>query len=348
MKTFQITFFLILTVLSVFLISCKNEPTGPIPPSIAPGEIFFPRFRYIPVISHAVYSISSDGTNKKLVTTFGIIISPPFQNKMLLGRGDSIYFINNMYVANLDGTGIIEIPRSTYYPVNAKLSPDAMKVLFTCDVGNYLVVVNADGTGLIQLSENIRGTEQAPAFSPDSKQIAFIETEPNFDSYITLINVDGTNPVRIKDSIHYSSESMICWSPDGSKLAFDNVDKNGKTSIFTINKDGSGYFNLTASTHGDFFPDWSPDGSKILYSEFGQTGIPDIAVVNSDGTGKRKLTNTANLYERNPKWSPNGTKALFSSQDMSMQTSLKVIDISSGNVTNIADSTSLGFWNFSK
>lgn len=348
MKSFQITFYFILTVLLVFLISCENKPTGPIPPSGSTGDIYFSRIKFTPVISHEVYAVSSEGTNRIFITSAGMLVSPPYNNKMALARADSVYFMDKMYVANLDGTVIVEIPRNGYYPVYYQLSPDAGKVFFTCDAGNYLCDANSDGTGLIVLSQNIRGTETAPAFSPDSRQIAFIETEPNFGSYITLINVDGTNPVRIKDSIHYSTESKICWSPDGLKLAFDNVDKNGKTSIFTINKDGSEYFNLTSSNHFDFFPDWSPDGSKILYSDFDQTGIPDIAVINSDGTGKRKLTNTADIYERDPKWSPDGNKILFSSTTMTNQTSLKVMDYESGQTMNISDSTGIGFWNFSK
>jgi Tol biopolymer transport system component len=78
-------------------------------------------------------------------------------------------------------------------------------------------------------------------------------------------------------------------------------------------------------------------------------GIPDIGLINADGTGKRNLTNSSDIYERDSKWSPNGQKILYSSYTITAHvTKLKVMELSSGKVTNIADSAGIGFWNFSK
>ena len=328
--------------------SCKHSGVITNVQVLPSGEIYFSEFKDT-TFGFETYSISSDGSNRNLVTELGVITSIPYCNKMTIGKVDSFFFYNKLYVMNTNTTNLVEIPRSNYYPVCFILSPDASKVLFTTDAGNYLCVANSDGSNLIQLSSGISGSESSPKFSPDSKKIAFLELIPSVMTCLSIVNTDGTNLVRIKDSVYNYSQSTLNWSPDGNKIAFcTDSAATGRSSIYVINIDGTGYTNLSKSSHIDIDPEWSPDGTQIIFTTNESSGVTDIVLMNSDGSGKKNLTNTPNVHEVFPHWSPDGTNVIFASH-YGGNSSLTVFDINTEVSINIADSiaSSFAFWNYS-
>ena len=112
---------------------------------------------------------------------------------------------------------------------------------------------------------------------------------------------DGTRHWRVTPSpVHHLSTIL---SPDKKKvLAYGYV----------YATDGSG---LLAYLGEGSFGSWSPDGTKIIYTIEKNNGHAiigsDIYVINADGTGKKRLTNTPNNIEIEPRWSPDGTKVAF-------------------------------------
>jgi len=313
MKNYLYLILLLFFICIVLVYSCNNSGNIINSQLSSSGEIYFTKFKDT-TIGFETYSISSDGSNRNLVTELGIITSIPYHDKMTIGKIDGLFFLSKLYVMNTNGTNAVEILRNNYFPVYFILSPDASKVLFTTDAGNYLCVVNSDCSNLLQISSHISGNETTPKFSPDSKRIAFLESVPYDQRYLSIINTDGTNIVRLKDSVFSYHQSTLCWSPDGNKITFCNDSSaTGKSSIYVIIVDGSGYTNLSKSNHIDTDPEWSPDGTKIVFTTNESSGITDIALMNSDGTEKKNLTNTSNAYEVFPHWSPDGTKIIYAS-----------------------------------
>ncbi|RPI12655.1 MAG: hypothetical protein EHM58_19890 [Ignavibacteriae bacterium] len=340
--------FILSFIIMLLISSCKEETiVNPNPVKISYQEIYYTQFQNtIPGLK--TYTISQTGTNKQLVSDGFGIISEPHSYKMLTAKIDSGFYYNDLTVMNIDGTNPVTLPVTNYYPVWAQLSPDASKVFFTCNAGNYLFVINSDGTGLIEISNDILGTERAVSFSPDSKKIAFIESLPGVKAQLTIADVNGSNKINIKDSINYSSNFTIDWSPDGSKIAFQNSTPPNIVSIYTVNTDGTNYKNLTNAYQWDNYPSWSPDGNYLAFFSIDNLGQRGMYVINSDGTNKRLLflagTNEYMIFT--PMWYINGKKILYVSNVNNTDREVKIYDFDTGAITAAAFDVLYAFWNY--
>jgi Tol biopolymer transport system component len=149
--------------------------------------------------------------------------------------------------------------------------------------------------------------QDAPAWSPDAKRIAFAsDRDGHYGIYV--MRADGTHSHRILLSA--SGEAAPAWSPDGREIAFSR----GTSGIYVMRPDGRG---LRRLTHGpaakDTDPAWSPDGTRVAFvrRKYGQDAL---FVVRLDGRGLCELTpfTTSTL---NPAWSPNGAMLAYSAGD---------------------------------
>jgi Tol biopolymer transport system component len=166
-------------------------------------------------------------------------------------------------------------------------------------------VINPDGTDDTSLTSN-QASNQAPAWSPDGRRIAFTSDGDGRDnSYdVYTINADNGERTRLTST---GNASSVSWSPDGNKIAFADYD------IYTVNADGTGL--RTVSDAGrSWDPAWSPNGRQIAFVGIGD-GHQEIFKVNADGTEQTRLTTTTSgrsgLDYIDPTWSPDGTKIAF-------------------------------------
>ena len=88
--------------------------------------------------------------------------------------------------------------------------------------GSDLYVVEIDGSGLTKLDEET----SLPAWSPDSRRIAFAKREVEDGGYVAVriytIGIDGTD---VRELISFPEGEVvwtdnISWSPDGSEILF--------------------------------------------------------------------------------------------------------------------------------
>jgi Tol biopolymer transport system component len=147
-------------------------------------------------------------------------------------------------------------------------------------------------------------SNSAPAWSPDGKKIAFVQTlRGNSDLYV--MNADGSHKrVLTHDE---AKEADPDWSPDGRLIAFATGFANA-SAIDVIGADGSGR-HLLAAAGDPTDPDWSPDGSRIAYvaheQERGQIGV-----MNADGSNQHMVLRDAE-WDVSPAWSPDGSRIAF-------------------------------------
>jgi TolB protein len=329
--------FAVLFSLLLLISACSD--TVVTPAEIQPQEIYFNSANSV---SSDIRTINSSGNNNYLILKNAVLLSSP-RFKMLAGSFDSLFYYSSMFVTDLKGNNRIDLPLGNYKPVYAQLSPDSKKVLFTCDEGNYLMIINSDGTNLLQLSNAILGTENAVSFSPVSNQIAFIGYTADSGSALNIINTDGTGERIIKDSINYSNYNTLDWSNYG-KIVFINTE-NQKSHLFTIYPDGSGLKRISPEP-GDFddSPAWSPDGSKIAFVTFINM-IVNVCIINEDGTGKIILSPSSQEYQYSPRWSLDGKKILFTTRNLSnTEGKIKVYNTTT-NTTTILTDGGPAFWN---
>jgi TolB protein len=128
--------------------------------------------------------------------------------------------------------------------------------------GHYqLYVSNADGSHLRRLTHNsltYLGADVSfsqPAWSPDGKRLAFVETRGDH-STLQVIGVDGRGLRRIATAVPGVPDDAPDWSPRADVIAFE-----GKGSqVYVVKPDGTGLTRLTHDTSGDWSPRWRPHG----------------------------------------------------------------------------------------
>jgi Tol biopolymer transport system component len=171
-----------------------------------------------------------------------------------------------------------------------------------------LYTISADGSTQTNLTSNLVGHQQYPAWSPDGTKIAFVSSHDGGDDEIYVMDADGSNLISLTNNLW--QDIRPTWSPDGIKIAFQGYrDGSPYSGIFVVDSNGaSAPVRITNSGTEDKSPAWSPDGNKIAFSRSN-----DIYTVRPDGTAQTNLTNSPSsaATKLDPAWSPDGTKIAF-------------------------------------
>ncbi|MGA2355421.1 MAG: S9 family peptidase [Terriglobales bacterium] len=194
-------------------------------------------------------------------------------------------------------------------PASAPLwSADSKWVAFHGSDGDKssLLIAHPDGSGATALAPLAGSNSPLPdtgkeiAWSPDSKQIAFISSTPddraaeasgdpmvitrylykpdygeglsrfNDNQRLHIFAVDiGSKKIRQLTQGNYDEHS-IDWSPDGKQLVFasnrePNQDEFFNYDLFTLQLADNSIHRLTATEYCEYAPRWSPDGKSIAY-----------------------------------------------------------------------------------
>ena len=224
------------------------------------------------------------------------------------------------------------------------------------DVGKVnieIYLMNPDGEQIRQLTE-APGYDEGPAWSPAGQKITFVSHRDQvqliaedevFRGEIYVINVDGTNPINLTQSLE-KPDIYPNWSPDGQRIVFTSVkllDRPifvggrpilGNLDIWVMDADGGNPRNLTDHDARDSTPDWSPDGQQIAFSS-DRGGNLEVYVMNADGTNPINLTKHL-AEDSNPSWAPDGTRIAFDS-DRDGNSEIYVMDADGANPINLTN-----------
>jgi TolB protein len=141
--------------------------------------------------------------------------------------------------------------------VPAVSKPGSPLLAFGGAGGIYLA--GSDGRSFRRLIETSGSYPSDPAWSPDGKQLTYVDTQPSpcgchFDIYIA--DIRGHTARRLT---HEGRNTSPSWSPSGHLIAF-----SGTSAIYVIKPDGSGLRRITALGMNGI-PVWSPDGTAIAF-----------------------------------------------------------------------------------
>ena len=191
---------------------------------------------------------------------------------------------------------------------NAHWSPDGKWLAFQGSVGGNhgLLLARADGSDLSSITtvegtnSPLPGSGEDIAWSPDSKQIAFVSSTPderaaeasgdpmvitrylykpdagegmtrfndNQRLHIFAVDVASKQVRQLTRGVY--DEHSIDWSPDGKEILFvsnrePNQDEFFNYDIFALNVADGSIRRLTATENNEYAPVWSPDGKHIAY-----------------------------------------------------------------------------------
>ncbi len=176
------------------------------------------------------------------------------------------------------------------------------KIAFTFNSEIYSM--NPDGTNRTILGGSNLFYRSAPSFSPDGTKIAFSGFRNGSFRSIYVMNVDGSNTIRVTDSAGNDENPSF---GSGGNIVFSST-RDFNAEIYIMNADGSNQTRLTNNTSGDTEPSLSPDRNKIAFTTSrtrpDHTTFQGICVIDTNGTNETCLDN--GTFDFNPSYGPNG------------------------------------------
>ncbi len=215
----------------------------------------------------------------------------------------------NVWVCNLDGSGLTRITSSTAYEEDPQWSRDGRRIALCRRwpaSDKEIVVVNADGSSPAALTSNTT-TDRHPTWSPDDGRIAFqADRDGNHEVYIMAD--DGRSPTNITN--HAAGDYTPFWSPDGDDPDILFVtNRAGNDDVYCMNEDGSGPLALSPSVNNDTLPAWGPEAEEIAYVGI-MGGSQGILVMNNIGADVHTLVRHP-AGPTHPAWSGDGKWVVY-------------------------------------
>jgi eukaryotic-like serine/threonine-protein kinase len=233
------------------------------------------------------------------------------KNPKLSPDKSQVLFVSNregnseIYVMNLDGTGLRRVTNNKTEETSANWSPDGKRIVFESSpqigVESDIWIMDADGSNQQNLS-NFPGLDMRPIFSPDGTKIAFGSNRSLTDrreANIWVMNSDGSNPKQLTDNTAFESDPN--WSPDSKKIVYTKAMTGSVFDIWMMNADGAEQTNVSNTDKADeALPVFSPDGQRLVYSTNFESLSPryDLWIMTTDGENRQRVTiNPANDLE---------------------------------------------------
>ncbi len=194
--------------------------------------------------TYDIFKVNVDGSNLTRLTS-----TPGYDAEATVAKDGRIVFTSvrdgdmEIYSMNADGSDVKRLTTAPGPDGGPFFSADGSQIVFR---GNHMnkgedwnrynvllkkglwkpaaldvYVMNRDGSNMRQVTKGLGGSNWAPFFAPNGRQIIFASNmkDPrggNFDLY--LINVDGTGLEQLTFSETFDGFPM--FSPDGKKLIF--------------------------------------------------------------------------------------------------------------------------------
>jgi Tol biopolymer transport system component len=236
-----------------------------------------------------------------------------------------------IYTIRQDGSGQKLIYTSDFddAPLISAWSPNGGRIAFVARGGVW--TMSATGTQLKQLTKG-KGDTLAPSWSPDGKQIVFVDLAARHGTNYSLY-VIGSNGRGLKKIVRGARyQNNPAWAPSGKLIMFERAN-----ALWTVKPNGRGQKRVTTGTS----PSWSPNGKSVAFDRNGDlwtmnangnrahlvievpsstAGIAwspdghwiayaiadrgDVMLVHPDGTGEKRLTDDEELFHSEPAWQP--------------------------------------------
>lgn len=272
-----------------------------LPPSSAVQAPAPPTPQRVTHVVHAYANFSPDGT--QLV----------FQSNAT-GNWD-------LYLSNLDGSGLRPVVASPAADITPVFSPDGSKILFVSerDGQREVYVCARDGSDQRRVT-NDPGHDLHPVWNRDGSRILFSSNRGNAsaDDYdLYSMRADGGELRRITSGPDVDTYGS--WSPEGMHIVTRRVLAGTQNNeVVLLDADGSNANNLTDDPASyDGWPVWSPDGRRIAFAGGGPAGQPPHRIYLLDlDDGKRTALTEAwgpggYVYDTQPAFSRDGKRLVF-------------------------------------
>ena len=183
-----------------------------------------------------IYVANPDGTGLTRVTApppgWEDLMPVALGNQIVFGRTDSSHARDAMYRVNLDGTGLTLLARDA----GGTPAPSPKGDFLVFGRGNDIYRLDLRRGVETRLTNSPTRYKGVGGVSPDGRKILFTRIDPGRLEQIFVMNVDGTNTIRVSRGDYY--DFLPRWSPDGNRIAFTSS-RDGTNGVYTMRADGS-------------------------------------------------------------------------------------------------------------
>ena len=165
-----------------------------------------------------------------------------------------------------------------------------------------LTVADQDGENEHRIMESTDPI-MSPAWSPDSRQLAYVSFEGNKSSIFIQTLRSGN---RYQISNRPGVNGAPSFSPDGRKLVVTLGGVNGNLDIYVLDITSRQTRQLTTHRAIDTEGTWSPDG-RFIYFMSDRSGGPQVYRISANGGTAERITFEGS-YNARPRLSPDGTR----------------------------------------
>ncbi|NNF40809.1 MAG: Tol-Pal system beta propeller repeat protein TolB [Woeseiaceae bacterium] len=165
-----------------------------------------------------------------------------------------------------------------------------------------LIVSDQDGANEYTIMESTDPI-MSPAWSPDSRQLAYVSFENNKASIFVQTLRTGN---RFKVSSKPGINGAPAFSPDGRQLVLTLGGVDGNLDIYTLDINSRQSKRLTTHRAIDTEGAWSPDG-RYIYFTSDRAGGPQVYRVPAVGGSPERITFEGS-YNARPRLSPDGKR----------------------------------------
>lgn len=183
-------------------------------------------------------------------------LSPDAAQVMIAARGE-------LFKASADHKEIRLVSRTpAAREIAVTWSPDGKQVAYLSDAtGEYELYTRHVKSGQVtQITEDGHTWRYGPVWSPDSKKLAFGDT--NQKLWVADIESKKTQ------QIDHSSRNDINdyrWAPDSNWLVYTKTENTGYSSVFVHNLEEGKTHRLTSAAFNDFAPVFDPKGNYLFF-----------------------------------------------------------------------------------
>jgi serine/threonine protein kinase/Tol biopolymer transport system component len=134
------------------------------------------------------------------------------------------------------------------------------------------------------------------------------------------------------------SAEYVAFSKDGQSVAYVTYPEG---DLWRSKADGSEPLQLSYPPLHAFLPRWSPDGKQIVFYSATPGNPQKIYTVAPEGGSAQQLLPDDPKAQVDPNWSPDGGKIVFSGDSNSVDSTIRVLDLSSHQVSTLPGSQGL-------
>ena len=172
------------------------------------------------------------------------------------------------------------------------------------------IYVQQLSSGARQLVSARAGVNNAPAFSPDGKQLALTLSGSGGNLDVWLLDLATQHLKRLTDDPAADTEPV--WSPDGASIYFTS-DRAGGPQIYKLSvANPSRIQRITFQSSYDARPTISPDGKHLAYITLDghdyRIAVQDLA------SGTVTVLSRGHL-DQSPSFAPNGATIIYAGRD---------------------------------